>query len=106
MIQKIIDAYMMRHNFKPNVAICSYGKIDLMHIKADFLFDKAFKNISYKDVTLNDFQNNHIKIYEDDMHIKHLYNVIPRQFKSDLVSNYFIKLTDEENSYEKVFRGF
>ena len=106
MIQKIIDAYMMRHNFKPNVAICSYGKIDLMHIKADFLFDKAFKNVSYKDVTLNDFQNNHIKIYEDDMHIKHLYNVIPREFKSDLVSNYFIKLTDEENSYEKVFRGF
>lgn len=106
MISKIVNAYNDRHHFIPNIAICNYGKIDLMHIKADFLFDKVFNNIKYEDITLNDFQQNQIKIYEDDMHIKHLYNVKARDFNTSLVSNHFIKLTDEENSYEKIFRRF
>ena len=53
----------------PNIYIMKYGKIELMHIKGDFIFD----NIKYEDIYLKDDMDDKILIYKDKNNIKHLY---------------------------------
>ena len=89
-IEKIKKAFYLRNGFMPNIYIMKYGKIELMHIKGDFIFD----NIKYEDIYLKDDMDDKILIYKDKNNIKHLYLDKTINMQGD--ENTFISFIDEE----------
>ena len=89
-LEKIKSAFYKRNGFIPNIYVMKYGKIELMHIKGDFIFD----NINYQDIYLKDAMGDKILIYKDKNNIKHLY--LDKAINVENEGNCFISFIDED----------
>lgn len=89
-VLKIKQAFFQRNGYEPNIYVMKYGKIELMHIKGDFIFD----DYNYEDVILKDDMNDKILIYTDQNNIKHLYTKEGISFAA--AANTFISFIDED----------
>ncbi len=86
---KIKEAFFQRNGFEPNVYVMKYGKVELMHIKGDFIFE----NYNYEDIILTDDMGDMLSIYADHNNIKHLYTKEGIYFNAD--ANTYINFIDE-----------
>lgn len=89
-VNKIKQAFFRRNGYEPNIYVMKYGKIELMHIKGDFIFDGH----NYEDVIIKDDMNDNILIYVDQNNIKHLYTKEGISFEA--TANTFISFIDED----------
>ncbi|MDY5251851.1 MAG: U32 family peptidase [Erysipelotrichaceae bacterium] len=88
-VQKMISAFVKRVGQQPNVYTTHYTKINLMHIKGDFIFE----DIPYEQIVLKDAMKNNISIYKDSQDIKHLYSQQGYYLQNS--GNVYIQLIDE-----------